>query len=272
MTAAIVLAGGRGSRLGGVDKAAVEVGGRPLVDHVYAAVAGCDPIVAVGPHSVARPGVVVVREEPVFAGPVAALSAALAVIGDVEETWLLACDLPRATGIVAGLRAEPIGDDDGVLLVDSGGHAQWLAGRYRTAALRGAVDVLPDPAGAPLRRALADLRLRGVDDTDGVSLDVDTPDDLATYRHNNERRRPMTDDRPLPNLDGWIAELAPALGLGDVDVPLRALLDLTREVAHGVARPAGPITTYLVGLAAAQGMSVDDAYTVVSRLVEERTV
>ncbi|MCF8610379.1 DUF6457 domain-containing protein [Gordonia sp. HY285] len=78
-------------------------------------------------------------------------------------------------------------------------------------------------------------------------------------------------DRPLPNLDRWIADLAPALGLGDVDVPLRELLDLTRDVAHGVARPAGPITTYLVGLAVAQGMSVDDAHSVVTRLVEERS-
>ena len=78
-------------------------------------------------------------------------------------------------------------------------------------------------------------------------------------------------DRPLPNLDHWIADLAPALGLGDVDVPLRPLLDLTRDVAHGVARPAGPITTYLVGLAVAQGMSVDDAHSVVTRLVEERS-
>lgn len=44
-------------------------------------------------------------------------------------------------------------------------------------------------------------------------------------------------DKPLPNLDAWIAELAPALGLGEVDVPLRPLLDLTRDVAHNVARP-----------------------------------
>ncbi|MCF8571761.1 DUF6457 domain-containing protein [Gordonia sp. HY002] len=77
-------------------------------------------------------------------------------------------------------------------------------------------------------------------------------------------------DRPVPNLDSWIADLAPALGLGDVDVPLRTLLDLTRDVAHGVARPAGPITTYLVGLAVADGMSVDEAQAIIARLVQER--
>ncbi|MGO3326186.1 DUF6457 domain-containing protein [Gordonia sp. (in: high G+C Gram-positive bacteria)] len=77
-------------------------------------------------------------------------------------------------------------------------------------------------------------------------------------------------ERALPNLDSWIADLTPALGLTDVDVPLRTLLDLTRDVAHNVARPAGPITTYLVGLAVADGMSVDEAHTVVTRLVQER--
>ncbi|MCF8603933.1 DUF6457 domain-containing protein [Gordonia sp. HY442] len=78
-------------------------------------------------------------------------------------------------------------------------------------------------------------------------------------------------DKPVPNLDSWIADLTPALGLGDVDVPLHALLDLTRDVAHGVARPAGPITTYLVGLAVAEGMSVDEAQAVIARLVQERS-
>ncbi|GAA4662568.1 DUF6457 domain-containing protein [Gordonia humi] len=77
-------------------------------------------------------------------------------------------------------------------------------------------------------------------------------------------------DKPLPNLDAWIAELAPALGLGEVDVPLRPLLDLTRDVAHNVARPAGPITTYIVGLAVAQGLAVEDAHAAITTLIQER--
>ena len=78
-------------------------------------------------------------------------------------------------------------------------------------------------------------------------------------------------DRPLPDLDTWIGELTDALGLGDVDVPLRPLLDLTRDVAHNVARPAGPITTYLVGLAVAQGGTVDDAQAAITALIRERS-
>ncbi len=67
-------------------------------------------------------------------------------------------------------------------------------------------------------------------------------------------------------LDRWVASLSSALGLSEGDddghdVPIGLLLDLTREAAHGVVRPAGPLTTYLVALAVAQGMPVDDAVT-----------
>ncbi|GHH84581.1 hypothetical protein GCM10018781_74180 [Kitasatospora indigofera] len=52
-------------------------------------------------------------------------------------------------------------------------------------------------------------------------------------------------------LDDWIAEVCTELGIElDVDVP--GLLDMTRVVAHGVARPAAPLTAFLVGYAAAR--------------------
>lgn len=60
-------------------------------------------------------------------------------------------------------------------------------------------------------------------------------------------------------LDQWVTALASALDLPESDVPVGLLLDLTREAAHGVVRPAGPLTTYLVGLAVAQGMPIEDA-------------
>jgi len=188
MTSAVVLGGGRASRLDGVDKASVEVGERMLVDHVLAAVAGCDPVVAVGPLSLARPGVVVVREDPPFGGPVAAVAAALAVLpggteDDDTEAWLLACDLPRAAQIVATLADVPIPPDaDAVVLVDERGREQWLAGRYRVRALRRAVAGLPEVAGVSVRRLVADLRLRTVVDRTGASLDLDTWADVERYR------------------------------------------------------------------------------------------
>lgn len=49
-------------------------------------------------------------------------------------------------------------------------------------------------------------------------------------------------------LEEWLAAVCAELGLDGLDRTL--LLDLARDVAHGVARPAAPLTTFLVGLAA----------------------
>ncbi|SEB88535.1 hypothetical protein SAMN04489806_2036 [Paramicrobacterium humi] len=72
------------------------------------------------------------------------------------------------------------------------------------------------------------------------------------------------------DLDAWVAELAPALGLDPADVPTGLLLDLTRDAAHGITRPAGPLTTYLVGLAVAKGMTPDAAAATTRELIERR--
>lgn len=51
-------------------------------------------------------------------------------------------------------------------------------------------------------------------------------------------------------LETWSRELCTTLGLANevipVDVPL--LLDVSKEAAHAVARPAAPITTFLIGM------------------------
>jgi hypothetical protein len=60
------------------------------------------------------------------------------------------------------------------------------------------------------------------------------------------------------SLSGWTAELSAALGL-DVEVEIDDILDVAREAAHQVDRPAAPLTTFLVGYAAAsRGGSADD--------------
>jgi len=53
-------------------------------------------------------------------------------------------------------------------------------------------------------------------------------------------------------LDAWIDELAAALDLDAALVDRDSVLDLARDAAHGVARPAAPLTTFLAGLAAGQ--------------------
>lgn len=59
---------------------------------------------------------------------------------------------------------------------------------------------------------------------------------------------------PLPPeaLDGWLTALANQLELDPADIPVGDLLDVARDVAHSVARPAAPLSTFLIGLAAAK--------------------
>ena len=55
----------------------------------------------------------------------------------------------------------------------------------------------------------------------------------------------------MSDLQDWLASAAAELGVDGVDRDL--ILDLARDVAHGVARPAAPLTTYLLGLAVGAG-------------------
>ena len=54
----------------------------------------------------------------------------------------------------------------------------------------------------------------------------------------------------IVNLHDWIDELMDALDIeGEIDEAL--ILDVARQAAHQVQRPAAPISTYLLGYAAA---------------------
>jgi Domain of unknown function (DUF6457) len=59
-------------------------------------------------------------------------------------------------------------------------------------------------------------------------------------------------------LEEWTAAVCAELGI-DAAVDRSLVLDLARDVAHGVARPAAPLTTYLVGLAAGRSPDVEVA-------------
>ncbi|NJP30507.1 molybdenum cofactor guanylyltransferase [Micromonospora thermarum] len=158
--AAVVLAGGAARRMGGVDKPARPVGGRPMRDRVLAAVADAAPRILVGPAAGVPGGVLVTREEPSGGGPVAATAAGLALLpGDATVVALLAADLPLLTRAAVGdLLHHLDSGSDGVCFVDEAGRRQTLCGVWRVAALRGAVDRL---AGASTR-ALAGASLRSL--------------------------------------------------------------------------------------------------------------
>ena len=69
----------------------------------------------------------------------------------------------------------------------------------------------------------------------------------------------------------WLTRLADQLGTEDA-VPdegaVRDLLDLTREVAHGVERVAGPLTTFLVGVAVGRGADLAAVLETASALLD----
>jgi hypothetical protein len=71
----------------------------------------------------------------------------------------------------------------------------------------------------------------------------------------------------MSTLDDWVDAVTVDLGLtGPVDRSL--VLDLARDVAHGVARPAAPLTTYLLGLAVGAGADPKTAAAQISALAE----
>jgi hypothetical protein len=60
-------------------------------------------------------------------------------------------------------------------------------------------------------------------------------------------------------LDEWIAAAGRELGLSPEKVPTKEILDLAKDVAHGVVRPGAPVTAYLLGLAVGRGADPSDA-------------
>lgn len=180
---AVVLAGGTGRRLGGVDKPALDVGGRSLLAGVLAAVADAQRRVVVGPPRDLPADVVQVREDPPGGGPAAAVAAGLQ---EVRAPWvaLLAADLPLLTPAVVAALRRAAADADGALLVDADGRDQVLTGVWSTNALRAAAKG-QDLNGAPLRVLLRGLRTVRVGLADAGAadwFDCDTDDDLRRAR------------------------------------------------------------------------------------------
>ena len=127
------------------------------------------------------------------------------------------------------------------------GRDQPLVAAYRAEPLRRELALLaPSTAastGLPLRLLTGRARPHPRPATPSRSFDCDTWDDIAAARARIREHGHV--------LDEWISAVKDELGI-DLDVDTGVLLDLARDAAHGVARPAAPLTTFLVGYAAAR--------------------
>jgi molybdopterin-guanine dinucleotide biosynthesis protein A len=177
--AAIVLAGGRGRRLGGVDKLSLRVEGRSLLARTVDAVSGASCVVVVGPRRSVDVEVIWTRESPPGGGPLAALEAGLTALPSTTGlVAVLAADHPYLTSgtvqrLVAAVSAKP--QARGAVLTDDSGRAQWLVGVWQLGPLR---DRMPgEVRQRPVRRVLAELGPVLVPAIGAEASDVDTPGD-----------------------------------------------------------------------------------------------
>ncbi|WP_424569715.1 DUF6457 domain-containing protein [Streptomyces sp. CH-036] len=266
----IVLAGGAAKRLGGADKPGVRVGGRALLDRVLAACDGAARTVVVGDRRATARPVVWTREVPQGGGPLAALGAGLKLT-TAEYVLVLSADLPFLGSGTADALLAAAGRPgrEGALCTDPGGRDQPLVAAYRAEPLRRELALIATEygslAGLPLRILTAELELARIDAGPDAVFDCDTWDDIAAARARIREHGAV--------LDEWITSVKNELGI-ELDVDTGVLLDLARDAAHGVARPAAPLTTFLVGYAAATasaGAGPDEAAAAVAEASRKAT-
>ncbi|WP_253905763.1 NTP transferase domain-containing protein [Arthrobacter sp. H5] len=177
---AAVLGGGRSSRLGGTAKSSLQLDGQTLLRIACAAAVGARRLVVVGTgapqgrHCIHNAEVI--REDPPFGGPAAAVAAAVVHLRPQPAAWLLvlACDMPRIARAVPVLLDAAARSDRSVLARDDS-REQPLAALYRTADLDAAVRQIGGSVrNLSMRALLATVQWSAVDVPHGTTMDVDT--------------------------------------------------------------------------------------------------
>lgn len=202
---AVILAGGRSKRLGGVPKAGLVLDGATLLTRTVGAVAevidaqagnGAQAKIAVvGPdHGMKawledcahRPRLHIVQEDPPYAGPAAGIAAGVQALGDADgHVLVLACDMVQA-GALAHLLASALpgcGPLEGVMAVDRG-RRQPLAAIYPLVPLRAAIDAARTAhrlQNASVFSLLASVNLTEHSVPAGLTADIDTWEDADLY-------------------------------------------------------------------------------------------
>ncbi|WP_225989514.1 molybdenum cofactor guanylyltransferase, partial [Rhodococcus erythropolis] len=185
-TAAVILAGGRGTRMGGVDKPGLLVHGRRLLDIALSATSHLDAVVVVGPHRPELdPGITQTQESPAGAGPVEAIWAGLSAtrLPDNAVVVVLASDLPHIEAeSVDALIAATSTDNPVTCAVDENNRTQFLFSawtfrelRQRLSTLRESSGLENQPMKAIVTEPFSTLSVAG-------TTDCDTPEDIDRAR------------------------------------------------------------------------------------------
>lgn len=179
---AVILAGGTGVRLGGADKASIELGARTLLEWCLDTVIDAGEVVVLGDWVPTERPVTFTREDPRGGGPAAGLLHGLdSFARPPRELLVLAVDMPFLTmGTVTRLRDAARGRD-GAVLCDLSGRRQ-LAMVLTAARLAAVAPPYDERHGMPLHRLLDGLDLVDVPARDDEAHDIDSFADLAHAR------------------------------------------------------------------------------------------
>jgi molybdopterin-guanine dinucleotide biosynthesis protein A len=198
MWTAAILVGGRGRRLGGCNKGALDLGGERLIDRQLArvrAIADAVLIVTNETERYADLGVPVVVDDLPDAGPLGAVLTAL-LRAPTDQIVALACDMPFLTAAFVQ-HVALVGQEVDVAMPRSARGLEPLCASYRREAAEPMRRRVARGALA-LRDLLADVRVRIIEpdeiapfDPDGLLFfNINTPDDYARARALAARERP----------------------------------------------------------------------------------
>lgn len=239
----IVVAGGNASRMGGLDKVMLPLGlsGNTLLEDVIKSCPGKVFIVGV-PREIGTEINSLVTWVPDLnpgGGPAAGIWSGLLHVTS-EYLFVSAADQTLSEGTVS-LLIESASGNDGAWAIRTDGSGQPLCACVRTDLLR---ELLVSTQGinqSPLR-LLSTLNMVGVTVNPDQVIDFDTWQDVAKTVNGSEAMDQIT--------QMWMARVAMLLDVDQHEVLISELLDLTRDVAHGVERKSAPLTTFLLGYAA----------------------
>ena len=175
----VVLAGGYGRRLGGVDKAAIELNGRTLLEHVISGFPPDCDMVVVGPERPVSRLVTWCRESPIGGGPLSAVATALGFLS-TDLVAIVACDAPLLGPVIpllieAATKSVSAGGTGAGVRTSAGTEPPIPSFVSRLALVAALPESADNAALWPVVNALSLDRLTVDDD---CLQDIDTADDL----------------------------------------------------------------------------------------------